>query len=251
MMIMKNKAAAGRSELDGPRGLFQALLAPTPHPARIVWTAAIGIIAVIVVGLVIRTDHFDFAVVQLLNGHHYGAVGSLGDAVYGFFGPVPAIAATVALTGIILAITRNPRVASTFAGTIAATWLSLAVVKLIVHRPRPDASLLPFPFSPAQSDASYPSGHAAFVTALVVTIVLGLTAGRSRWLARIIGGLLILGVGAALVVDGVHFPSDVIASIVWGIVIAPLARMIWVSIVLRGIDRARARRQVSSLTPQI
>ena len=86
---------------------------------------------------------------------------------------------------------------------------------------------------------------------LVVTIVLGLTAGRSRWLARIIGGLLILGAGAALVVDGVHFPSDVIASIVWGIVIAPLARMIWVSIVLRGIDRARARRQVSSLTPQI
>ena len=250
-MIMEDKAVAARTELTGPRGLFAALTAPALHPARIMWTAAVGIIAVVVVGLVIRTNNFDFAVVQLLNGHHYGAVGALANAVYKLFSPVPAIAASVAMTGIILAITRNLGVASTFAGTIAATWLSLAVIKLVVHRPRPDASLLPFPFSPAETDASYPSGHAAFVTAVVVTIVLGVTAGRSRWLARIIGGLLILGVGAALVVDGVHFPSDVIASIVWGIVIAPLARMIWVSIVLRGIDRARARRQVSSLTPQI
>ncbi len=100
------------------------------------------------------------------------------------------------------------------------------------------------PFSPAQVDASYPSGHTAFVTALVVTIVLGLAAGRSRWLGRIIGGLLTLGVAVALVVDGVHFPSDVVASIVWGIAVAPLARMIWVSVVLRGIDDAKSRRQM-------
>lgn len=131
---------------------------------------------------------------------------------------------------------------STFAVTIAATWLSLAVVKLIVHRPRPDSSLLPFPFTPAQVDASYPSGHTAFVTALVVTIVLGLTAKRSRWVAGIIGALLIVGVATALVVDGVHFPSDVIASIAWGIVVAPLARTLWVSVALRGIDAASLRR---------
>ena len=91
-MIVENKAVAARPELSGPRGLFQALVAPTPHPARIIWTAAVGIIAVLVVGLVIRTNHFDFAVVQLLNGHHYGTVGSLGNAVYKLFGPVPAIA---------------------------------------------------------------------------------------------------------------------------------------------------------------
>ncbi len=246
-----NSNPAGRSQLGRPRGLFQPLLAPTPHRARIVWAATVAIVAIFVVGLVMRTSDFDFDVVYLLNGHHRGAVGSLSNAVYKFFGPVPAIVGTVVFTGIIIAITRNLRVASTFAVTIAATWLSLAVVKLTVHRPRPDAALLPFPFNPAQVDASYPSGHAAFVTALVVTIVLGLAAGRSRWLARIIGGLLILGVGTALVVDGVHFPSDVIASIVWGIAVAPLARMIWVSVVLRGIDRAKSRRQGSSPKSQI
>ncbi len=199
-------------------------------------------VVVLVVGLVVRTGNFDFAIVQFLNGYHQGVVGSLTNAVYKIFAPAPAIIGTVVLTGIIVALTRNIRVASTFAATIAATWLSLAVVKLIAHRIRPDSSLLPFPFNPAQVDASYPSGHAAFVTALVVTIVLGLAPGRSRWLAGIIGGLLILCVGTALVIDGVHFPSDVIASVIWGIVVAPLARMIWVSVVLRGIDRARSRR---------
>ncbi len=228
--------------MSAPRGLFGELLAPTTQRARIIWTAGVGIVVVLVVGLVIRTTHFDFAVVQFLNGYHFGAVGSLTNAIYKIFAPAPAIIGTVVLTGIILALTRNLRVASTFAATIAATWLSLAVVKLIVHRLRPDSSLLPFPFNPAQIDASYPSGHAAFVTALVVTIVLGLAAGRRRWLAGIIGGLLILGVGTALVIDGVHFPSDVIASIIWGIVVAPLARIIWVSVVLRGIDGAKLRR---------
>ena len=231
------------SRLSAARELFGALLAPTTHRARIIWTAGVGIVIVLVVGLVIRTSHFDFAVVQLLNGYHNGAVGSLTNAVYIIFEPVSAIVGTVVLTGLVLAQTRNLRVASTFAATIAATWLSLAVVKLVVHRLRPDASLLPFPFKPAQIDASYPSGHAAFLTALVVTIVLGLGAGRSRWLAGIIGGLFILGASTALVIDGVHFPSDVIASIIWGIVVAPLVRMIWVSSVLRGIDDTRSRRR--------
>ena len=231
------------SRLSAGRELLGALLAPTTHRARIIWTAGVGIVIILVVGLVIRTGHFDFAVVKFFNGFHNGAVGSLTNAVYIIFEPVSAIVGTVVFTGIILALTRNLRVASTFAATIAATWLSLAVVKLVVHRLRPDTSLLPFPFKPAQIDASYPSGHAAFITALVVTIVLGLGAGRSRWLAGIIGGLFILGASTALVIDGVHFPSDVIASIIWGIVVAPFVRMIWVSGVLRGVDDARSRRR--------
>lgn len=236
---------SGQSQLSESRRLFQPLLAPATNRARIIGTAAIGLVVVLIVGLSIRTSHFDFALVQFLNGHHHGAVASVTNAIYTIFGPGPAIVGTVVLTGIILAVTRNLRVASTFAATIAATWVSLAVIKLIVHRPRPDASLLPFPFNPPQVDASYPSGHAAFVTALVVTIVLGTVIGRTRWIAGIIGGLLILGVGTALVIDGVHFPSDVIASIVWGIVIAPLARMLWVAVLDR-IDAARSRQEPTS-----
>ncbi|TIH36169.1 phosphatase PAP2 family protein [Subtercola vilae] len=233
------------------RSLFQTLLVSFPaHLARIIWTAAIGVLVVLIVGLLIRTTHVDFAIVQVLNAHHHGAVGSLANAVYQTFGPAPAIVGTAVFTAIIAAITRSLRVASTFAVTIAGTWVSLAVVKLIVHRPRPDAALLPFPFDPAQIDASYPSGHAAFATALIVTIVLGLASRRNRWIVGTIGGVLIFGVGTALVIDGVHFPSDVIASIVWGITVAPLIRIIWVAVILKAFGNATSKRRKSLSSPE-
>ncbi len=81
------------------------------------------------------------------------------------------------------------------------------------------------------------------MTALVVTLVLATAVGGRRWIVAIAGGLLIAGVGTALVINGVHFPSDVLASIAWGIVVAPLARMLWVWIVLGGIDNVAKRRR--------
>lgn len=233
---------------DGPaqrptrasRQPWRALVAAGPHKARTVWIAGAGVVMVFGFGVLVRSSRFDFAVVHWLNGHHHGVLGTVANAVYSAFGPAPAILGTAMLTGIIAIVTRDVRVASTFAVTIAATWLSLAIVKLVVHRPRPDASLLPFPFHPTQTDASFPSGHAAFVTTVVVTIVLGLEAGHRRWIAGIIGAGVVLGVSTALVIDGVHYPSDVIASILWGLVVTPLSRMVWVEILLLG-SRRRTR----------
>jgi membrane-associated phospholipid phosphatase len=196
-----------RSAQGNHRGWFASLTAPTKQGTRIILTAGIGVVVVILFGLTF------------------------------------AILGTVLLTAIIIFLTKSLRVGSTFAATVAATWLSLAVVKLLVHRVRPDPTLLNFPFNPAQIDASYPSGHAAFVTALVVTIVLGVAVGRRRWVTAIIGGLLIIGVGTALVINGVHYPSDVIGSIIWGITVAPLARYVWVSVVLRRLTPSNLKTQ--------
>ncbi len=228
---MMSRLTAGSRESSAP------LLAQTPDRGRVIVTAAVAVTIILSVGLLIRNSQFDFAVVQFFNGFHTGAIGAVTNAVYVLFGPVPAILGTAVVTVIVLAATRNLRLASTFAVTIAATWLSLAAAKLIVQRPRPDASLLPFPFDPAQVDASYPSGHTAFVTALVVTIVLATAAGPARRWAVVVGGLLILGVGVSLMIDGVHYPSDVLASMLWGIAVAPFARMLWVSAVLPRFNR--------------
>jgi undecaprenyl-diphosphatase len=224
-----------------PRDFMANLMVETKNKSRVIWTAAIGVVVVVLVGLLIKNSHFDLAVVQFLNDYHQGKIGTFTNAVYKFFGPLYAIAGTVILTGVVIILTRSLRIGSTFAATIAATWLSLAAVKLIVHRARPDASLLSLPFDPAQVDASYPSGHAAFITALVVTLFLGTALGYRRWWVGIIGGLAIVLVGTSLVIDGVHFPSDVLGSMIWGIAVAPLARLIWVSVVLRAYDSFRAR----------
>lgn len=228
---------------DESGGIFSAILEPSRSRKQVVWTAAIGAIIVVLFGFIIKSTHFDLAVVQQLNHVHHGVIGSLTNGVYKFFGPTFAILGTIILTVLIVVISKSLRIGSAFAATVAATWLSLALVKLIVHRVRPDPSLLSFPFDPAQVDASYPSGHAAFVTALVVTLFLSVAVGYRRWIVGIVGGLIVLGVGTALVINGVHYPSDVLGSIVWGITVAPLAQYVWVSIVLKYLKGTQTERQ--------
>lgn len=235
-------AANGQPRTGAGRSAFLTLIGSPTRRASIVWTASIGVVVVVVFGFVIRGTAFDLAVVQFFNGFHDGMLAAVTDAIYKYVGPVPAIIGTVVLTLMILVVTRNLRIASTFAVVIAATWLSMAVVKLLVARARPDESLLSYPFNPAQVDASYPSGHVAFVTALVVTLFLAVSLGYRRWLVGILGGLVVAGVGLALVADGVHYPSDVIGSVVWAITVAPLVRMLWVSLVIQPIDRSLSHR---------
>lgn len=228
------RAAASRTP-------FVTLIAAPINRTRIVWAATVGVAFVVIFGFVIRGTAFDLAVVQFLNGFHHGLIAAVTDGIYNYFEPAPAIIGTVLLTAVILVVSRNLRIASTFAVVIAATWLSLAVVKLLVHRVRPDVSLLNFPFSPAQVDASYPSGHTTFITALVATLLLAVSVGYRRWLVGVLGGFAVAGVGIAVVIDGLHYPSDVIGSIVWAVTVAPLVRMLWVSLVIQPIGRSRFR----------
>jgi membrane-associated phospholipid phosphatase len=200
--------------------------------------AIIGVVLVVAVGIALHASAFDLPVDRALNGLHTGAFAALGDAVYKFVGPVYAIVGTAVLTAIILIVRRDLRLASTFAVTIAVTWLSSAVVKILVARPRPELALLPHPPA-AQHDASYPSGHAVFVAALVITAVL-VTRSALRWLWAIAGGLAVIGVGVVLVSDGVHFPTDVLASWVWSLALAPLVCAAWTWLVRPRRRGARA-----------
>jgi membrane-associated phospholipid phosphatase len=214
---------------------------PAPRPARLrprLIVAIVGVVLVVAGGIALHASAVDLSVDQALNGLHTGAFGALGDAVYTYVGPVYAIVGTAVLTVIILIVTRDLRLASTFAVTIAVTWLSSAVVKILVARPRPELALLPHP-PVAQHDASYPSGHAVFVAALVVTAVL-ITRSALRLLWAIAGGIAVIGIGVVLVSDGVHFPTDVLASWVWSLTLAPLVCAVWTWIVRPRRRAARA-----------
>lgn len=211
---------------------------PTSLRPRLI-VAIVGVVLVVAGGIVLHASAFDLPVDRALNALHTGAVGALGDAVYKFVGPLYAILGTAVLTVVILVVKRDLRLASTFAVTIAVTWLSSAVVKIAVARPRPELALLPHP-SPAQTDASYPSGHAVFVAALVVTAVLITRSVVLRRVWAIVGGVAVVAVGALLVSDGIHFPTDVLASWVWSLALAPLVCALWIRIVRPRRREARA-----------
>lgn len=98
----------------------------------------------------------------------------------------------------------------------ALTALSLAgasllthAVKLLTARPRPAATEL---LTPMPLDWSFPSAHTAQITALAVSLALLKTGGWTLWSGA--GGLLALGliaaVGLSRVYLQVHFLSDVI-----------------------------------------
>lgn len=195
------------------------------------------VVLLLVAGFVLRADPFDAGLASTLNAAHVGALGVLGSAVYAVFEPVPAVLLTVVLTALVWARTRRLVVAAAFAGVVALTWIPSDLLKVVVGRPRPDAAVLTHPFVPAQPDASFPSGHTVFVAALVLAGLMLVTDARRRRILAVAGGVLVLVVAVALAVDGVHWPTDVVASVVWAFAVAPAARVLWVDLLLLPLVR--------------
>ncbi|MEO3936962.1 phosphatase PAP2 family protein [Dermatophilaceae bacterium Soc4.6] len=220
-------ATEGTSDHSGP-----GILRPTPSGARAIGIAVVFAALVTVVGFVMKAHPVDVSGDVDLNRLRTGLVGSLATGIYHVFSPVPAVLITVVVAGLIWARARDLRTAAAFAGVVAGTWLPLAVVKLVVDRPRPEVALLAHPYTPALTDPSYPSGHTAFVTSLAIALVMVL--GGTRWwsIATSIAAVVVAVVAVSLVVDGVHFPSDVLASIVWALAVAPAVRYLWVDLVM-------------------
>lgn len=202
-------------------------------------TTAFSIAAIVIVaafGLLIAKTramtHLDLQGVKALNALHAGFVGKLGADVYKAFSPVEAIAITVVVVLIIWAVSRNLRVAVTFAVTVAVTWLSSDIVKLLVHRSRPDRTAFSHHLREQPVDPSYPSGHMVFVATLAIAFFFLARGSAYRPVIAAAGIIVILVVAFSLVSDGVHYPSDVIASVVWSIGVTPLVLGLWNRFVL-------------------
>ena len=136
---------------------------------------------------------------------------------------------------------RSLRTALLFGITVASAWLPVAAIKVLVDRPRPDAALLPHPFSPLQTDGSFPSGHTAYVVALAVTLWFLLRDTRYSWAPVLLGAIGVVVIGAAVVSDGLHFPTDVLGSIVWVLSTAPAVRWVVVDLLAARIVQAQRR----------
>jgi undecaprenyl-diphosphatase len=133
-------------------------------------------------------------------------------------GSVPIIFAIAVGAGALL-WWRGQRLAIALAPAFALGLSATAagVVKVLVGRSRPPVGL----HLVAESDASFPSGHATNSTAVFVTIALVvavfvLRRPLTRVLAVAGAALASASVGASRLVLGVHWPSDVIAGLALG-----------------------------------
>jgi undecaprenyl-diphosphatase len=205
-----------------------AILSRSARPTAALVTAIVTVAVLTAAGFALKSHPVDLGLAQSLNALHVHGVAALTDLAYHLFSPAPAIASTVIVTAVIWLLSRQVRVAAAFAGVVAISWVPSDLIKDVVHRTRPDVRLMPHPFSPVQPDPSFPSGHVVFVTSLVIALFLVLQ--RTAWAPVVVvaGTILVVLVSVSLMIDAVHYPTDVLASLAWGLGVVPAARVVWV-----------------------
>lgn len=132
------------------------------------------------------------------------------DALLGLGG----IAVMLAILG---SLPNGRRAAAGFLIGLIAQAIPLHLLKWAVGRARPNAGLGPYTFRPFESFRDYdsfPSGHAA--ATLLVAILLGWYFPRYRWVFYTVALL----VGLERVLNGWHYPSDVLAGYLLGGLVA-------------------------------
>ena len=117
----------------------------------------------------------------------------------------------------LLASPRTRALARSLVGVVLATAAVVFVLKLVVRRPRPCASLqCVTALCRAPTDFSFPSGHAAGSFAVATFLATWLVLRHRAPLPA--AGLVALAaaIGVSRVYLGVHFPGDVLAGAVIG-----------------------------------
>jgi undecaprenyl-diphosphatase len=137
--------------------------------------------------------------------------------VFSCLGSVALLLTLTLLSILFLLYFHERRAASLLAITVGGVYLLEIILKSAFHRGRPTAF-----FGNAPPSSSFPSGHAmaslCFYGALA-SLLSARTLGRgARWLIWTAAFLLVGMIGFSRVYLGVHYPSDVLAGYLAGLV---------------------------------
>ncbi len=88
----------------------------------------------------------------------------------------------------------------------------------------------------SEGHLAYPSGHTVSIVAVSAVVVLLARPGVARWIAAVVGAMVSLGVGVALVTLDFHYPTDVVGGIAFALTVVPL-----VALALRRVPRPQRR----------
>ncbi|MGO4189797.1 phosphatase PAP2 family protein [Pseudarthrobacter sp. TAF60_1] len=176
--------------------------------------------AVVVLGITVADvpgiSTAELGVDQNLSQHHVALLTGLAMALNLLFGPVAGVLLIAAVALFLLLVRRAPVNAVAFGLVAVSGWVASEIFKVLVARQRPDASLLFDPLAPESGTDSFPSGHVTF--AVTVAFAVYFLARGTRWakFAAVSGVVVIALVAWSRLYIGVHYPSDVVGSVLAG-----------------------------------
>lgn len=213
---MSTPARAVRRPTDG------AATVPTA-PGPLIAAGAAGVLVVLGFGLLVATrmgwSPHEMPVVQWLSAHHVAAVGLASTSLAAVLSPLTGLV-WLAVAGAMAARHRGVRYGILLFLVGGANLAGALVVKLLVARPRPDVTALANP--PAVDHSySYPSGHTVVATVVVLTLIIALQPRQRRW-GIPLGAVVVVLAATSRVYLGVHYPTDVLAAVVYGLSATPV-----------------------------
>ena len=222
-------ATTTRPGLSPPAGRTRLLALPqVPH-----WVLLGTILAsaVVVLGLTVQlvpgVSMDELGVDQSLSQHHVALLTGVAMALNLLFGPVAGLLAIAVIAAFLLLVRRAPVNAVAFAVMAGSGWVASEIFKVLVKRQRPDAALLFDPLAPESGTDSFPSGHVTF--AVTIAFAMYLLARGTLWakFTAVSGAVVVALVAWSRLYIGVHYPSDVVGSLLAGAAAVVLLAGLW------------------------
>lgn len=176
----------------------------------------------------------EFAMLVSISSLHTTVGDAVAVGMSWLFSPLIGTCLLLVVLAVMAAITRQLRMPVRMAALVVIPWLGSDLMKVLVHRPRPDVRLLPDALLGEPTSFSYPSGHTTFATAFCLGLLIVLWRTRWRPVLIVVAVVVPLLMAACRVYLGVHYPSDVVAGLIYataavGLVHALLLRVPWSS----------------------
>ena len=222
---------------------------PWPSPSSWLWCGIGAIIfsATVLLGLLIKNAGpraAELGVDISLSHDRNPALTTISLAIHYGMGPVGAIALLLLCCLGLLMMRRSIVPAFAFGSVVSVGWLASEVGKRLVARIRPPSGTVQALVQERGLD-SFPSGHTAFAVALVWAFLLIVArTGRERMWTLAAGVVFVAWVAFSRLYLGVHYPSDVMASVL----IASGAILIWLP-VWHNLIKARLGQKPTTHVP--
>jgi membrane-associated phospholipid phosphatase len=146
----------------------------------------------------------------------------------------------------LMVLRREPLRALAFGSVTAVGWLSSEIGKFAVSRPRPSVGTVHALILETRPD-SFPSGHTAFAASLAIAVALVIvTPGKQRWIAAVVGAAFVVVVALSRLFLGLHYPSDVIGSVLISCAGIMLWLPIWNNLIEPRLSRSEVLNRIAS-----